>query len=644
MWTVRNIVTCLLLALPICVGHSQAQDLFFEGGPCFYDLLSSGPDRDKSSRSTLPGRQEVMKNIAQWMDAYQKRGVNLFTIPLFDREGVTICNSRALKSAGFRYIQGIGDIFPLVALAAKTRKISLSVPIDELFHIINGSKPYKEWLDPLKLTPDCIGLFIKELGEYSRSYQVGIWISELGFGPRYVQIISKSCRQNNIRYLKYSGDWHGVSEIFCSEDYATYPPDPENSAADRRYLTDLVNWGAADGRIGYLNMMFGLANHFHKKTAVLTAGGWGLVPGCQRNVALYRAVQFAPCAYCFCAAFYSEAPYENEQDVRYVQSCDYRQLTPDLEKFCRDRKNFRKPIANIIVDPPDPPFNKRGMDIFESALASSMAAITNAITAAGFELYVSIKRPQPGADVYYIFTAGSSPELNLYRDISSELLALFPSRRQVYLQCSLGIPRGPNWRKLAPFFGLPPQNTPLAGKSDASSRSPIPGTVEVEFPTGKHTVKFRGYQFSIEKGKAFANRVDDHHLSDLSFKDLASGSRILVLGQMPDKVVPLVIRYQHCTFINGNFLHLDFSSILANLLALRAIFMKPALVYLTVGQRQSAILSAADTRIDLWLPQKSTAQIYHWHSDGRLNLHTKLLRKGQRLQGPVQKWELVICR
>lgn len=568
-----------------------------------------------------------------------KKGVNVFDISLFDLEGITIIDSKALTSIGFRYIEGIGNLFPLILLEAKKRKLSLAVTINDLFHILNGSKPYKEWIDPEKIKPQWIYGLVDELGRYSKIYKVKIIITEQFFSKKYVEVIAKAAERNTIQYLKYGGDFEGKSSIFSSEDYATYPINPLQNPNDKNYLWSLSAWGSSSGLLGYSNMVFGLANRYKKK-AVLTAGGWGLVPGCQINIALYRTIQFRPTLYCFCAAFYNEEPYENKQDSLFINNTNYKKsLFPLIKKF--RKKMMKKEIANLILDLPNLSSSGKNVNICRSSLLSSIEAITNAITASGRELQVSVGEPVKEASIYYIFTSGSSPKFNLYRDISSSLFPIFTGDKQVYLQCALGLPRGPNWRKVSHYFGIPVVNNPKTCKVKEFLTSPIPLRGNFLFPNGEFLVMFRGYDFSIDK-KEYAGRLSKfHHFTEISIKDIYSNAKIRSFAHGNRKILPLLIQNKNYFFITTNFLHFNYSNILCNLMG-KPVFYKPSPIYLTTGKKQSAFFAASDTSVDLKIPQSKTSKIYHWKADGKQYQNSSVSYKDGRVQGNIKKWELVI--
>ena len=631
-------------------------ETFFEGGPGLYELLYTNPYKDSPKKANLDIVQ-AKKNIIDWMNFHKKREVNLFSLSLLDLEGLTICDSSVLRRAGFRYIQNIGDIFPFILIEAKKRKFSLSISIDDISHIINGSKLYKEWIDPSKLKAEDVALFIEELGHYSKKYHVKILVNEESFGPHYIEFTSKACRKNNITYIRYSGDWDGKADIFCSEDYATYPIHPESNPDDAFYLYNLSKWGATSGRIGYLNLMFGRAYVLGKSTGVLTSGGWGLAPGCQQNVALFRSIQSSPSLYYFYAASYPEKRSENEEDVKFVNQYQYKKnLLSLIQKYSHYRSDFKKPIGNLILDPPDPPFDGRGKKIFENALISSTEAITNAIESSGLKLAVSIKKPLPNAKLYYIFTAGSSPKFNLYRDISANLLPLFlQHKKKVFFQTALGIPRGRNWRKVAPVLGLPSQNIPLTNLLKNAYESPIPASCQVPFPDkvvylGKnaeikyknYNVKYRGYQFIINKLEEAGKLATYHHLNNISYKQLDTEVEVLAAGDAFEKTLPLITRKGNFYFVNGNFIHLGLSSALCNLMCERKlpVFHRPSYIYFCKGRYKSAIFAAAKTTIDLFF--KHPGKIYHWKSNCEMYKKSSLKWQGQRLQGDLKKWELII--
>ncbi len=643
-------VNCLFLAMIglLLAPISASNKIYFEGGPAtLYELLY-GPEPAPNISQTSPLRIQILQNIIAWMQQAEERGINLLNLPLIDREGVTICDLKILKQAGFKPIQDLGNLLPMILAEAKKRNIAISIPLDDLGYIVYNIRPYKEWIDSNKLDCQNIAGFIAELGEYAQNYQVELWINEQTFGPEYRQILSIACHKHRIRYLRYSGDWDGSSEVFCSEDYATYPINPEENQDDAQYLQHLVQWGSIHGRIGLSNLMFGIANACQKETGVLTVGGWGLQPGTQCNVAIYRAVQFAPIVYGFYPAYYSEAPYIHLQDAIFVKSFQYqRQLLPWLEKFGRKKDDHPKPIANLILDIPSNLEPKIKATV-EEALFSSIEAITNAITSAGMELHVTMQTIVPNSQLYYIFTIGtssttietSSAENRIY-DISPTLLSLFPCNHPVFLQTALGLPFGPNWQKVAPYFGLPNEARTLSQDSQNPGESPIPKYITYGFPDSNlYSIHYKGFQMGFSDPAGAGQSSALHKLAKLD--ELAGGTQILVRGPEAQKSPALITRKGHYFFVNGNFIHISVSNLLANFMAEQPIFYRPSGVYLTTGIERSSLFSSQDTQIDIRLPQSLQSSIWHWQSNGTLYEKSPLQWQNQHLMGPVQKWELVI--
>lgn len=619
-------------------------DVYFENGPSFYDLLYLDPTTCKENQESFT-RVQVLKNIAAWMQHYQSRGINLFNLPILDIQGVTIFDSEALKSVGFRYIQDVGDLLPLVIMEARKRNLKISIPLDELAHIATRTKKYKEWLNCNKLTKDCVANFIREIGIAFKAYNVKVWVNEQFFPPAYRQAIANACLQNDVLYIRYGIDKEGYGDIFYSEDYGTFPFSPESLKEDASYLFRLSQLGIAHFRIGYHNMIFGQAKALGKKAGVITTGGWGLAPGCQFNVALYRSIQFSPQYYSFFPAFYEKPPYENEEDVKFIQNFHYEQhLLSYIKKFsCPTIQNQTRLKANIVLDIPPDPLEEHIQEIWESSLSCSMEAVTNAITAAGMDLYVSIQKPMENADLYYIFTLGSCSEKNIFHDINLEISHLFPCEQRVFLQCVLGFPKGERWQKISSYFGIPAEAKLLMNSTREDTLvSPIPALVSYSFPSGEFPIKWRGYQFWIKNLKEAGNLATFHSINMLSQKECSQDIEYIASQQSKEFFFPLLTKKKNYFFINGNFLHLDVSNILCNLISSSLVFYRPAPIYLTTGENACAVFAVEDCTLEIALHQSQGSKIYHWNKNGKEYPSSPLFWEGKILKGKIQKWDLVV--
>ena len=105
--------------------------------------------------------------------------------------------------------------------------------------------------------------------------------------------------------------------------------------------------------------------------------------------------------------------------------------------------------------------------------------------------------------------------------------------------------------------------------------------------------------------------------------------------------MPLVTARTRKYFVNGNFVHLAFSQVLANLLSGGSpVFLRPTYAYVAVGRERSVVFAAADTPVGLRLP--AGAAVAQWNENGvRLENPTVTLENAV-LSGRLDRWNLVI--
>lgn len=604
------------------IALENTTEIYFEGGPTSLQELLCGPENRPLVPNTTPLRSQIWENLLAWMQECQQRGINVFNLPILNSEGITLCDFPTLKKAKFRMIQEVGDLFPLIALEAKRRDLILSIPLDELGDIAEDEQLGSSWTEKSFLTPTQFGKFVEELGEAAKTYEVTLWINEQRLARKYRSPISQAANQYQIKYVRYSGDAEGFADLFCSEEYATFPTCLNQPTKENEYIYHLAQNGTAYGRLGYQNMIYGLANTRKKATGMICASGWGLDEGVQSNIALYRAVQFNPCLY----GFYQKNIEKKQSHIPQFSLRNFKyhkDLLPRIQQFQRSEKDIAKPIANLIINI-SPKLDAADTVNAMEAMTSSLEAITNAITAAGFELYVTFQNPIPDAKLYYIITAG---------EWDTSLLLLFPNPQPIFLQNCWGFPEGAVWEQAASLFGIPLNSRMLHNPH----QSYIPQ--QISYPYAPDIMlPYRGFQFNIEQARDAGKLVTLQQLADIKLENLSNSTNIIAANNQ----IALITQKQNYFFVNGNFLHLSVSNILANLMASTPIFSCPAPIYLTTSPERVAILAADHTPIDLYLPLQQQKTIYHFNQQGHLYPKTNLCWKQDHLVGNILQWELVI--
>jgi hypothetical protein len=638
-----------LVATGTCTAPEREKQIYFEGSAELEELISIDPTTNPPTEYDDVSSRVAERNIRKWFEHFQNKGANVAAVRVFDIDGRMLFPSAALKKAGFRLVQG-RDFFPVILEESKKRGLILNIWLEEIAHIIGGFRESGGSIKKKSLTPEVVQQLIGELAAYGRKHGVEIWVNEEAFDHTYIKAIHEACRKHKVTYMHAFDEPSGCGNVLVSEDYATHPTSPDDEKEDRRYLWDTIRWGSSWGRIGVCNVLFGQGMADGKRCGVITAGGWGLRPGCQINVCIYRALQFAPVYYGFVPAGYDEPPYINKQDQAFLRRFHYkRDLLPLILEFERKPSDAKKPVANLIIQRNPGRSGKMETEVYDAAYPSTIGTITNAITAAGYDLRVTFGKPHKGnADLYYLFVVGKSDDLGLHKEIPGNLRALMDSGKPVFLQCMLALPAKGAWKHVRKKLGLVGGDEEI-DSIQAGPFGPIPKYAEFRFPEGTAHVRYRGFNFDVEEEGQAGRDPLYQTLSYLKCADIekSKSAKILVrgrisMGKRRSGDVALVTRKGSNYFVNGGFLHLAFSSVLANLMAKKPVFGKPGFVYLTSGSTRSAVFAAADAKLDVRLLGGST--VTEFDSRGKRLSETDLKLDKGRLTGRLKKWHLAVVK
>lgn len=403
--------------------------------------------------------------------------------------------------------------------------------------------------------------------------------------------------------------------------------------------------GAYYGKLGFLNIMFGAGQGCGIETGVATAGGWGMGPKTHSNIALMRAIQFGPKFYMFIVGEDNEGPI-NPGEVNHVIFYDFKaDLLPLLDEFSRKSTDEQKNIANLVIDTP----KDNEADIsgyFIDGILSSSDAITNSILAAGFDLVVT-SDPIEGADMYYVFTPGV-----IYgegEDLPLALAALADGEAPVFYQVIGEIPDMPNWNKVASALGIRGKTTPIVNDDDSSYFEPIPETVLYSFQKGEYSLKYAGYSFELWDDKQIGKYSVGHYLNyinpaDLSSEVLIEGSTAMDGDGLFDDRTALIIRKDNLYYVNGGFIHLDSSHILANIMGelngVGSVYNSPSYGYFTNGKSRSVFFAPYDIEVDLNV--MGGTRVTEFNEEGERLPNSRLILEDGRLVGQIGRFHLVV--
>ena len=583
--------------------------------------------------------------VKSWFDEAAARGVNVISFEIFNLDGEAIFDSPVLREAGFTVPEDMGNAFSEVLREARNHNMRVVVMLEGIAHIVYNMKSYSDSIKPEKLTPEATMRLVGEIARAAREQEADVAVDEEAFPDVYIDAIRKATAQQEMEYLHFFEDLRCRPDMFISEDYAYYPLDARNNPEDAAYMRDIYSWGSYYGKLGFLNIMFGAGTGCGKKIAAATAGGWGLGPKTHQNIALMRAVQFAPEMYMFIVGEGDRGPTFPEE-LPHVDSYDFREnLLPLIEEYGRKPSDRQKKIANLVIDEP----GKRDsdlMDYFTDALLSSSDAITNAVLAAGYDLVVTAT-PIENADLYYVFSPGMIFDEG--QDLPRELASLAEGPAPAFYQVVGEIPDTPNWRKVSAALGIGGKATVLVNYDEKSFYDPIPEDAEYLFPRGRYRVKYGGYSFEVWDPKVLGRYSVGHYLHYIDPADI--DSEVLLQGLTSreadgrlDDPTALVIKKGSLYFVNGGYLHLDASHILANIMAELAgkkpAYNAPSYGYFTNGESRAVFFAPYDVEIDVNVYGGSRVTVFD--EEGRRVSNPGVTLEDGRLRGTVKRFHLVV--
>lgn len=586
--------------------------------------------------------EEIAEDIPGWFERAAAKGIGVVGLEVLNLEGYMIIDSPTLRDAGFSLSPEYGNLFPEILREAKRHNIKVVVMLESIAHIKSNFYPYSENIIQDKLTPEAVGQLVRELAAEAQRAGVKIAVDEEAFEDAYIDAISRASKERGVEYIHFFEDLNCRADVFLSEDYAYYPLDGRNSPEDQDYLRMLLQQGSYYGELGNLNVMYGAARGCGRAAGTLTAGGWGLGAKTHQNIALLRAVQFGPKLFFFVIAEGEEGPiYQDE--VAYVQSYNFtKSLLPLVEEFGRRETDVRKPVANLIID--EPRGGEDIVDFFINAQLSSMGAVTNAILASGYDLIVTKSRPYEGASLYYVFSPGRVFDEEQELPASLAELAGVP----VFYQVAGELPSTPNWRKVREALGLGGELEVLLNEDETSFFDPIPESVVYRFPSGEHEVKYGGYSLEVwlpEQAGRFSLGHYLHYINpdEVDAEVLLEGITARDEDRVFDDRTALIIKKGNLYFVNGGYLHLASSAILANIisgLGGTPVYNSPSYGYFTNGESRAVFFAPYDVDVDINLLGGAGVTEFDEHGNRVAEPGVKL-EKG-RLTGKVKRFHLVI--
>lgn len=586
----------------------------------FYFVPLSAEKFEYQNIVTGESSDNIQQNITEYFDWAEHNNINFFLAEAIWigtdnpadqwKDALIWFKSDLLYSKGFHQQS---FILEKIIEEGHNRGHEIYLNIEHLAHAIYNYKPHS--VDIKEVLPYDIGVLIDEL------YALGIdGVYEEAFGDEYIQVIHEKTQEHDIKYFHCFHDVKERGDVWLSEDYVFYPTSED-------YIEYVKENGAIANTIGNLSITFAHANELSKPVIVSTAGHWGLQPGMQNNIALYRMIQFDPKGYNYWAA--------SKEDMEYLHHLNDDMV---LGNWLEEMHNYfgttyqSRPKANIIIDQPSNNLVAEKL-WFKDAQVNAMDFISNSLSAAGYELYVTYDKPSTyEMDAYFIYTLGDYSDFAElididagYDEISEDLVQLFSSDKNVGLITAYGLPNSDHWQQVISAIGLSELND---YKTSYSALNRLPQFVSYE------TNEYRFAGFDIAELGYF---WEDVGLSDVT-------GEIIAQGAIDNKELALIVRNGNNYFINGNNLHMEASGVLAQEFAksvTNVTFNSGAHIYMSVGEI-TAIMAVEATSLDLNLPlYNEEALLVEFDRSGREVFREKVAYTGN-LQYSLDKWSLLI--
>ncbi len=585
--------------------------------------------------------EDIAEDIPGWLDGVAARGITLVGLSLIDiSEGFISFDSETLRTAGFTEDPDYGFLYPTILREAKKRGLKIIVMIEHLAHIISGDETYSSKIDVDKLTPNAVAQVIRELDDGAEKEGVEIGINEEAYDDAYVNAISRATKERGVFYIHFFEDLDCRADYYLSEDYAYYPYDGRSNAADQEYLRHLTRMMSYFGELGNLNVMYGAARGCGVPAGVLTAGGWGMGPKTHQNIALLRSVQYGPRQFFFVVAEGNEGVVFPAEDP-YVMNYDFnKKLLPLVEEYGKRSTDTPKPIANYIID--QPTSGSDLADMFALAQLSSASAITNALLSAGYDIVVTRSNPYSNAQLYYVFSPGLI--FGEGGDLPSAFAELPSTGVPVFYQVAGELPNTTNWNRVRTLLGMTKAVVALFNEDETSVFDPIPEKVAYSFPSGSREVRYGGVSLEVWIPELAGKFSIGHYLNYIAPADV--DGELLLTGKTSkdgdglfDDESALIVKKGNVFFVNGGYLHLDASSILANIMATNPIFNRPSYGYFSNGKNRAAFYAPYEVDIDLNL--LGGTKVTEFDETGE-QIFSTLSLENQRLSGKVKKFHLLV--
>lgn len=321
-------------------------------------------------------------------------------------------------------------------------------------------------------------------------------------------------------------------------------------------LSDGIALGRTSQSIGFVDAAFNW-------TRTVNKSAWmdlGCPHPARRNLILYRALQFAPAGWIGTA--------------RDFDLLDADQLRADFAEFYPLAQNLPKTgrkVANLILS---------SKQDHEPLISEYIDPILNALQANGFEVHITFRKIEEGADLYYVVSGrdwlNDIPFFEALVDFMDHQKSRFYG--SVILHPLGEIPNSGPWVRVREIFKIP-----------GGEKGWIPDLPEHVVLRQKKTA-WRANKQSPMRGMT---RIR-------TFLTEQNGGKVALSQVFEGDTLALILKAGPHYLVNGNFLHLESSFFLSRMMG--EAIQVPSNIYITANRRRTCALAVAPGILKLRVP------------------------------------------
>ncbi len=416
------------------------------------------------------------------------------------------------------------------------------------------------------------------------------------FPTEYASSIHQVTQKFGARYIHKFDNQNGDCDILMSEDYVGF-------ASTAKEIEALEETGAEANNIGLFSALFGHAEILDIPGWVKVGGKYGLPDGAEKNVMLFRAVQFGCDGYFWMSA-------DGEEGLAEFKEFDVSEIKKWINLFRENTE--KKPVANcIIAFTPD---TEEGEGFL--LLDHGFGPVSNALNLAGYSIRTTYNEVMEDADFYVVFALGQDIEEEIALEFPNDVMNVFDKEKPIWI-VPQGIGTGDNWKEILKHVGVNPN------KSYSTLTNRI------------NEVEYCGYEtpwncFTIWE---YPNVTTGISVNDVDGETLISTN---IAGEK----IALVTKNNDNYLINSNTPHLLTTYAFHTMISCD--LTEPFFGYGITGKK-SAFFALEDTNLSVRLPFEAgeNISIFEFDSDGNHSKTTNINYEGE-FKTKLKKHELVI--